>query len=98
MCVYKMKILFSLFVEKKYDIIGLQETHWKDEFIQRYKHLWNGEIIYNNYDRSAKGVAFWELILINSPMQLRRQTESERVFGPQHKSSLLTRLIVLEND
>lgn len=54
----KMKKIFSLFVEKKYDMIGLQETHWKDEFIDMYKHLWNGEIIYNNYDSSARGVAF----------------------------------------
>lgn len=53
-----MKMIFCLLVEKQYDIISSQGTHWKEEFIDRYKHLWNGKIIYNNYDSSAKGVAF----------------------------------------
>lgn len=50
-------MLFSLFVEKKFDIIGLQETHWKDEFIDRYKHLAIGEINYNNNDSLSRGEA-----------------------------------------
>lgn len=55
-----MKMIFtcSLFVEKKFDVIRLQEKHWKDEFIDRYKHLWKGEINYNNNDSSARGVVF----------------------------------------
>ena len=51
-------MIFSLLDEKKYDIIGLQETHWVDEFIENYKHLWKGRIIYNNSDVATKGVAF----------------------------------------
>ena len=47
----KLKMIFSLLDEKKYDIIGLQETHWVDEFIENYKHLWKGRIIYNNSNK-----------------------------------------------
>jgi hypothetical protein len=39
-----MKMVFSLFQEKRFDIIGLQETHWKGDFIEKYKHLWDGDI------------------------------------------------------
>lgn len=34
----KMKMVFSLFDERKYNIVALQETHWKDDFIDNYKH------------------------------------------------------------
>ena len=46
----KMKRMFNLFDDRNYDIITLQETHWKDKFIEDYKHLWNGQIyyMYNN--------------------------------------------------
>lgn len=29
----KMKMVFSLFEDRKYDIVALQETHWKDNYI-----------------------------------------------------------------
>lgn len=54
----KMKMVFSLFNERKYDIVALQETHWKDDFIDNYKHLWNGVIYHNSVNVSSKGVAF----------------------------------------
>ena len=53
-----MKRVFNLFDDRNYDIIALQETHWKDKFIEDYKHVWNGQIYYNNVDTSSKGVAF----------------------------------------
>ena len=56
--VNKMKMVFSLFQEKRFDIIGLQETHWKDDFIEKYKHLWNGDIYYDNFQTASKGVTF----------------------------------------
>ena len=45
-----MKRMFNLFDDRNYDIIALQETHWKDKFFEDYKHLWNGQIyyMYNN--------------------------------------------------
>lgn len=54
----KMKMVFSLFDDRKYDIVALQETHWKDNFIDNYKHLWNGVIYYDSTNMSSKGVAF----------------------------------------
>lgn len=32
----KMKMVVSLFDERKYDVVALQETHWKDDFIDNY--------------------------------------------------------------
>ena len=46
----KMKRVFNLFDDRNYDIIALQETHLKDKFIEDYKHVWNGQIYYNNVD------------------------------------------------
>ena len=54
----KMKRVLNLFDDRNYDIIALQETHWKDKFIEDYKIVWNGQIYYNNVDTSSKGVAF----------------------------------------
>lgn len=54
----KMKMVFHLFEDRKYDIVALQETHWKDNFIENYKHLWNGDIYYDSTSVSSKGVAF----------------------------------------
>ena len=55
----KMKRVLNLFDDRNYDIIALQETHWKDKFIEDYKHVWNGQNYYNNVDTSSKGVAFF---------------------------------------
>ncbi len=42
----------------------LQETFWDDQFIECYKHLWKGRILYNNHpDSHRRGVA---ILLCNS--------------------------------
>ena len=46
---------FLLLLDRNYDIIALQEIHWKDKFIEGYKHVWKGQIYYNNVDTSSKG-------------------------------------------
>lgn len=45
-------MVFSLFDERKYDIVALQKTHQKDDFIDNHKHL------RNSVNVSSKGVAF----------------------------------------
>lgn len=54
----KMKSFFALCETNNYDIVALQETHWNDNLINSYKHLWNGEILFCNSPDSNKGVAF----------------------------------------
>lgn len=51
---------FSLFNDRKYDIVALLETHCKDNFIENYKHFLNDVIYYDSTDVSFKGVAFFK--------------------------------------
>lgn len=54
----KMKMVFYLFEDRKYDIVVLQEIYWKDNFIENYKYLWNGDIYYDSISVLFKGVVF----------------------------------------
>jgi len=64
--VEKLKYVFSTIQQANIGITFLQETFWDDEFIENYKHLWNGHILYNNYNvTNRRGVAL--LISRNFP-------------------------------
>jgi exonuclease III len=70
-----MKNVFSMFDEKSFDIVALQETHWNDQLIESYKHLWNGNTIYRNYETSSRGVAFLLKNSINSSIEFVNSVE-----------------------
>ncbi len=54
----KMKTVFTTIKSKHCHITFLQETFWDDNFIEQYKHLWEGKILYNNCPlNNRKGVA-----------------------------------------
>ena len=56
--VNKMNTVISVIKETHAKITFLQETFWDDNFIETYKHLWNGKIYYNNCNNEKrKGVA-----------------------------------------
>lgn len=50
-----------VYLLKRNLILVVYKTHNEkmNEFINRYKHLSNGEINYNNNDSLARGDAFW---------------------------------------
>ena len=50
--------LNDIITSSRADILCLQETHWNDNFIERYKHLIKGKVIYSNSPDGYKGVAF----------------------------------------
>ena len=56
--VVKFENLCSLISENGYDVVALQETFWKPEFITENKKHWNGEIFYSCSDTGKQGVAF----------------------------------------
>ncbi len=54
----KMEQIFASIKESHASLCFLQETFWDDSFIERYKHLWDGTILYNNCpNNNRKGVA-----------------------------------------
>ena len=54
----KLNSVFAAIKSRYANIIFLQETLWDDNFIERYKHLWEGKIIYNNCPlKNRRGVA-----------------------------------------
>lgn len=56
--VNKIKSLFITCDIYKWDVLCLQETFWDDAFMNTVKKLWDGDIIYNNYELcNRKGVA-----------------------------------------
>lgn len=41
------------------DLILLQETNWRDDFMNKIRERWGGEILYSNgHGRMGRGVAF----------------------------------------
>ena len=44
----KLNSVFSAIKSRHANITFLQETFWDDNFNERYKHLWEGKIFYNN--------------------------------------------------
>ena len=54
----KMNSVFTTIKHKHASITFLQETFWDNDFIERYKHLWEGKIYYNNCpNKNRRGVA-----------------------------------------
>ena len=54
----KLNLVFAGIKSKHANITFLQETFWDDNFIERYKHLWEGKIFYNNCPhKNRRGVA-----------------------------------------
>ena len=56
----KVNCIFALCVERKYDIVCLQETFWNNDFIEKVERdqtIWEGEIFYSNGDNNRQGVA-----------------------------------------
>ncbi|CAC5393348.1 unnamed protein product [Mytilus coruscus] len=58
----KRDCVFTLFNDRRYDVIFLQETHWDDVFADRINKsntIWNGDIFYCNKNNihNAGGVA-----------------------------------------
>ena len=50
--------MFAAIKSRHANITFLQETFWNDNIIERYKHLWEGKIIYNNCPtKNRRGVA-----------------------------------------
>ena len=44
----KLNSVFAAIKRRHPNITFLQETFWDDNVIERYKHLWEGKIFYNN--------------------------------------------------
>lgn len=56
--VHKINKVFTSLNESYVGIACLQETFWDDDFIAKFKHLWDGEIFFNNYSHDKRrGVA-----------------------------------------
>jgi exonuclease III len=56
----KVNCIFALCVERKYDIVCLQETFWNNDFIEKFERdqtIWEGENFYSNGDNNRQGVA-----------------------------------------
>ena len=54
----KMNSVFTTIKHKHANITFLQETFWDNDFIERYKRLWEGKIYYNNCpNKNRRGVA-----------------------------------------
>ena len=54
----KMQEVFTTVKNCHSSLCFLQETFWDNQFIERYKHLWDGDIIFNNCPHeNRKGVA-----------------------------------------
>ena len=54
----KMDSVFSIVKNTYANVIFLQETFWDDNFIETYKHKWDGSLYYNNCrNGNRKGVA-----------------------------------------
>lgn len=52
------KLQMTLELCKKEDIIVFQETNWKNDVIDNFKKMWNGEMFYSNGDgKLGRGVA-----------------------------------------
>ena len=49
--------VFNLIKKHKYDIIFLQETHWTAELQTNILREWEGKILFNNFDSTARGTA-----------------------------------------
>ena len=49
--------VFNLIKKHKYDIIFLQETHWTAELQTDILREWEGTILFNNFDSTARGTA-----------------------------------------
>ena len=54
--VNRRQTVFNLIKKQKYDIF-LQETHWTDDIKNDISREWGGNIIFNNFDYNARGVA-----------------------------------------
>lgn len=50
--------LNDIITSSRADILCLQETHWTDTFIEKYKYMINGNVLYSNASDGYKGVAF----------------------------------------
>lgn len=57
--VSKFQNVIYNFSSKNLDFICVQETHWSDEFVQSYNHLWDGAIIYSNGVSGYQGCAIF---------------------------------------
>ena len=54
----KLNSVFAAIKIRHANITFLQETFWNDNFIERYKHLWEVEIFYNNCPhKNRRGLA-----------------------------------------
>ena len=49
--------VFNLIKKHKYDVIFLQETHWTAELQTDILREWEGKILFNNFDSTARGTA-----------------------------------------
>ena len=49
--------VFNLIKKQKYDISFLQETHWTAELETNILREWEGKILFNNFDSTARGTA-----------------------------------------
>lgn len=53
----KLQKIFSIFEEKRYGIILLQETFFSDAFVEQIKYKWNGPMFCANSNNGRQGVA-----------------------------------------
>ena len=49
--------VFNLIKKQKYDITFLQETHWTDEIQTDILREWKGQILFNNFNATARRTA-----------------------------------------
>ncbi|KAK6165442.1 hypothetical protein SNE40_022369 [Patella caerulea] len=57
--VNKFSNLIANFQSESLDFVCVQETHWDDNFINSYKHLWSGDIYFSNSKHGFKGCALF---------------------------------------
>ena len=55
--VNRRQSVFHLIKKQKYDITFLQETHWTDELQTDILREWKGQILFNNFNATARGTA-----------------------------------------
>ena len=53
----RRQAVFNLIKENKHDVIYLQETHWTDDLKNDISREWGGNVIFNNFEPTARGTA-----------------------------------------
>lgn len=59
MCVNKFESLCASLNDMRADITLIQETHWNNEFFERYKHKYEGAVYASNYKEHSRGCAIF---------------------------------------